>query len=112
MLDKNTTAYKEAKKRVDQLKGFYVHLLVYVIINGFFSLNVVIREYFKGVSIQDSMENFSFFSLWFFWGIGLFFHGLGVFKSNFLFSKEWEQRKINAIMEQDNSQDNSSKNQK
>ncbi|MCW1953361.1 MAG: 2TM domain-containing protein [Flavobacteriia bacterium] len=100
-MDKNSDLYREAKKRVKQLKGFYVHLLVYIVINGFFSLNVIIRQYFDGDTLGETLENFSFFSLWFFWGIGLFFHGMCVFKVNFLFSKDWEKRKIERIMEKD-----------
>lgn len=100
-MDKNSDLYREAKKRVKQLKGFYVHLLVYVVINGFFSLNVLVREYSFGAPIEETFKNFSFFSLWFFWGIGLFFHAIGVFRINFLFSKDWEKRKIERIMEKD-----------
>nr|WP_231493741.1 2TM domain-containing protein [Methanobrevibacter arboriphilus] len=28
-------AYKRAKKRVDDVKGFYIHLVTYIIINFF-----------------------------------------------------------------------------
>nr|WP_231624337.1 2TM domain-containing protein [Methanobrevibacter arboriphilus] len=32
-------AYKRAKKRVDDVKGFYIHLVTYIIINFFFVYN-------------------------------------------------------------------------
>ncbi|MCG5644820.1 MAG: 2TM domain-containing protein [Flavobacteriaceae bacterium] len=100
-MDQNSEIYMAAQKRVKQIKGFYVHLLVYIVINGFFSLNVVIRQYFNGDTFTETLENFSFFSLWFFWGIGIFFHAIGVFRVNFLFSKEWEKRKIERMVAQE-----------
>lgn len=101
MEDKHNAAYKRAKRRVAALRGFYMHLLVYLIINGFFSLNVVAISFFEGFTWTDTIENFSFFSLWFFWGIGLLFHGIGVFNLNPFFSKDWEARKIQKIMDQE-----------
>ena len=65
----NEEAYKRAKKRVEAKIGFYIHFMVYV-----------------GVNILLILINFltSPQYLWFKWplmgwGIGLLFHGLGVF---------------------------------
>jgi len=65
----NQEAYERAKKRVEAKMGFYVHFVVYV-----------------GVNILLIVINFlsSPHYLWFKWplmgwGIGLLFHGLGVF---------------------------------
>lgn len=101
-MDTNTEAYKRAKRKVDCLRGFYIHLLVYVIINGFFSINVLVREWFEGSSWRESVQDFSFFSLWFFWGLGLLFHALVAFDLNPFFSKDWEEKKINRILEDEN----------
>ena len=35
-MDKKTDAYKRAKKKVNDLRGFYIHLLVYALVNVFF----------------------------------------------------------------------------
>ena len=32
--------YNRAKKRVDELKGFYIHLAIYVVINTFILINI------------------------------------------------------------------------
>ena len=62
-------AYQKAKKRVEAKIGFYIHLAVYV-----------------GVNILLILINFLTSSqyLWFKWpligwGVGVFFHALGVF---------------------------------
>ena len=47
-MDRKAAAYKRAKKKVNDLRGFYIHLLVYLLINGFFSINVLVREWFGG----------------------------------------------------------------
>ena len=98
-MDKKTDAYKRAKKKVNDLSGFYIHLLVYALVNVFFSINVLVREWFGGSSWKESIEDFSFFSLWFFWGLGLLFHALIAFDLNPFFSKDWEAKKINRILE-------------
>ena len=98
-MDTKTEVYKRAKRKVDGLRGFYIHLLVYVLINGFFSINVLVREWFEGSSWRESVQDFSFFSLWFFWGLGLLFHALVAFDLNPFFSKNWEEKKIHKILE-------------
>ena len=34
---------KRAKKRVDQLKGFYIHLTVYIVVNTFILINIMLH---------------------------------------------------------------------
>jgi hypothetical protein len=36
--------------------------------------------------------------MWIGWGIGIFFHGLGLFKQNIIFSDAWEEKKIQEEM--------------
>ena len=80
--------YKEAKKRVEEKKGFFSHLAVYVLVN---ILLVIIWAFSAGGGYP-----------WFIWpmggwGIGLVFHFLGVF----VFSQktDWEKRQIEKEME-------------
>ena len=91
--------YERAKKKVKEIKGFYTHLTVYLIINTvLFLLRMDILQ--KGfVNIQA--PNWSHFITPFFWGIGLAFHGLYVFQHKFKFFKSWEERKIKEYMERD-----------
>ena len=35
---------KRATKRVDELKGFYIHLAVYVAVNAFIMINIAVRS--------------------------------------------------------------------
>jgi hypothetical protein len=83
--------YERARKRVEEIKGFYVHLVVYVLVNlGLFLINII-----------SSPE-----TLWFYWpligwGIGLVAHGFGVFGLPGVLGEDWEEKKIRQIMEKE-----------
>jgi hypothetical protein len=71
-----------AKKRAEELQGFYIHLFVYAAVNaGLFAINALTRD--GG-------------AWWFYWpllgwGIGLTIHALVTFAG--LFSQDWKERK-------------------
>jgi hypothetical protein len=78
--------YKKAKERVNEIRGFYIHLIVYIIMN-------VVFIYFIGRSW-----------LWVtaFWGMGLLFQLV----NTFLLGKEWEEKKIREYIEKEEKEDN------
>ena len=83
--------YNKARKRVEDIKGFYVHLMVYVLVNiGLFILNWL-----------TSPGHWWFYWALFGWGIGLAFHAIGVFAQDAFFGKDWEDRKIKEIMDKE-----------
>lgn len=81
--------YLKAKKQAEEIKGFYVHLIVNV-----FSFPIILFVNLKFV------PGFHFF--WFALGgmlIALFFHWLGVFGFDLLgLGKQWEERKTQEIL--------------
>lgn len=88
--------YQRARKRVQDVRGFYVHVAVYLIVNLFlFALNILTTS---GV-------------LWFYWpalgwGVGLAIHFVLTFGPAPVRSEPgdaWEQRKIQEYMERDRS---------
>jgi hypothetical protein len=89
-MNKEEIKYQRAKKRVEALRGFYVHLTVYVIVNLFlFLLNIFASPG----------------SLWFYWpllgwGIAIVLHAVSVFGSGRLSGTDWEEKKIREIMEE------------
>lgn len=92
--------YILVKKRVEKIKGFYVHLTVYIIVNIFISGVIVfgLMNDNNGYNFRKAIIHFGTYSTWLFWGIGLFFHWLGVFGSNLFFGKDWEKKKIEKYM--------------
>ena len=79
--------YEEARKRVEEKKGFYIHFGVYIIIN----LAFVVIWTATGAGFP-----------WFIfplggWGIGILFHFLGVFV--FSRTSNWEKREVEKEVE-------------
>lgn len=98
--------YERAKKRVNNIKGFYGHFAAYIIVNIFISSNKIARNMNHGENFSDAFFDFGTFALWMFWGIGLFFHFYGVFGKKYIFSKDWEQRKLKEFIEKEKTQEN------
>ena len=90
--------YNIAYKRVKRIKGFYIHALVYVLVNAFIIIS-------NTNSIESSgFLNWETYSTAIFWGIGLLAHGLSVFGRNIFFSQNWEEKKIQELMEKEKNQ--------
>ena len=96
--------YLAAKRRVDKIKGFYIHLAVYILVNTGITVLKVYSDIDEGKSLAESLWDFGTFAIWGFWGIGLAIHGLTVLGLPFLFGKNWEERKIKEFMEEENNQ--------
>lgn len=95
-VNKNSLQYKNAQKRVKDIKGFYVHLLVYLFINiAIFIVSTRDEGFINGLA------NIWNYSTAFFWGIGLFAHWASVFGPNVLLGKDWEERKIKELMDKE-----------
>lgn len=95
---KDTIRYRAAQKRMKDIKGFYTHLLIYVFVNiAIFVVDIRYGDY-------ESITDLSNYATIFFWGIGLFAHWASVFGPNFIFGKNWEEKKIKEILERDNKQ--------
>jgi len=93
--------YKAAQKRVNELKTFYIHLLSYLTVNGFLLMLI-----YQSSASATTFWKAAHFSTPFFWGIGLVIHGFVVFGQGLVFGKNWEERKIRKIMEQDSNKQN------
>lgn len=88
--------FKAAQKRVKDIKGFYIHLIVYLFVNFalFFMGNNFTRLKEHGVELSN-------FYTALFWGIGLAAHWAGVFGPGLFLGNKWEEKKIKEIMDKD-----------
>ena len=94
--------YLKAKKRVDNIKGFYIHLLVYVLVNIFISSVIILGlTNDEKLTFGEAITHPGIYITWIGWGIGVFFHWLGVFGFPSFISKNWEERKIKELMDKD-----------
>lgn len=99
--------YIKAQKKVKAIKSFYIHLIVFILVNIFLSGIIIFGLMQSGYDFSDAITNFGVYSTWLFWGIGLFFHFMGVFGFKSLgLGKDWEERKIKEFIEKENDRKN------
>jgi two-component system LytT family sensor kinase len=89
--DIQNSSYVRAVEKVEKLKEFYQNVTSYCIVIPFL---VFINLY---VSPQFHWFWFPMFG----WGIGVLFHGLDVYNYNPILGRDWESKKINKLMEEE-----------
>ena len=83
--------YIRAKKKVENLKGFYSNLLAYVLVIPFLIF----------INLKTSPNHLWFWWPMLGWGVGIVFHAFGVFGHNIVLGKDWEEKKIKEMMDKD-----------
>lgn len=107
MKKNSLTKLDRAKKRVAAIKGFYNHLVVYLIINLaliIFKEKVVVTILSKKALGDPNFLNWIDWNVYgtpIIWGIGLAIHALVVFGSRPKFIRNWEEQKIEEFMNQE-----------
>lgn len=82
---------ERARKRVEEIKGFYVHLGVYLIVNAaLFTIDMITSPG----------------TLWFYWplmgwGIGVAIHAFALVTEGRLLGPEWEEMKVHEILQRE-----------
>ena len=82
-------AYDKARRKVKEIKGFYINLASYIIV-------VPILIY---VNLTFSPQ---FHWFWFSaagWGIGVITHGMGAFGYYPFLGRDWEEKKLKELMD-------------
>lgn len=95
------TAYLNAKKRVDKLRGFYTHLAVYIGVNILITAIKMVKRLKNDVSFEELIFDLDISGVWLLWGIGLAIHGFAVFILPKIIGNDWEERKIRQFMEEE-----------
>ena len=92
--DTDFEKYQKAKEEVEEIKGFYSHIISYVLVISFLLF----------INLKYSPEHLWFFWTAISWGIGLFFHAVKAFNWFPFFGKDWEQKKIQHLIEEEKKQ--------
>ncbi|RDY61181.1 2TM domain-containing protein [Flagellimonas nanhaiensis] len=98
--------YEKARKRVKELKDFYRHIKVFVIINGLFYL---LKSQILNPYIPEEFQFESYYYDWvdinvLIWGIILALHAIYLYRNKLPYLKQWEERQIRKYMERDKSE--------
>ena len=95
-------SYLRAKKRIENIRKFYKHLVTYLVINLIISSFKISRYYSEGDNLSDIIFNVDNLSVWVVWGIFLLFHAYRTFSKGAFLGSDWEEKKIREIMNKDN----------
>lgn len=85
------TKLENAKKQVKRIKGFYIHAIVYICVN----LMIIVSN---SILAHKSFADADGYMTALFWGFGLLAHAMSVFAPNFILGRNWEERKIQEIL--------------
>ncbi|MFT5863327.1 MAG: hypothetical protein ACI828_001984, partial [Flavobacteriales bacterium] len=103
MREANESKLDRAKKQVKDIKGWYNHLTVYIIIN------ILMQLFYSGAFGAEEftlhVPYWARFTTPIFWGLSLAGHGIYVFRGRFIkgLFKSWEEKKIKKILEDEES---------
>ncbi len=97
---------EQARKRVGQLKKFYSHIMIFIVVN--IALIVLklhlfdrLRDWGNGIEFHKvHWTDWEIISTPLIWGVFLIGHGIWVYSRPF--TKKWEERQIQKIMEKEN----------
>ena len=93
LLDNNQQErYLRAKKQVEEMKGFYTHLMIYIIF-------VFI---FIWINVKTTSFPWAIFPI-VGWGFGILGHAAHTFNFFPFLGRNWEERKIKEIMDKEES---------
>ncbi|MDZ5472929.1 2TM domain-containing protein [Bacillus sp. 31A1R] len=82
--------YLKAKRRVQNLKAFYLHLTVFILVNSMLIF----------INFNSDYGNWWFLYPLGGWGIGLLVHAITTLAYG-RFGSDWEEKKIKEYMDQD-----------
>lgn len=86
-------AYLRAKKKVENLKGFYWNLITYIVV-------IPILAYINYLTTWNEIKWFWFPMAG--WGVGLLLHAFSVFGTDKVFGSDWEEKKVKEFMDKEN----------
>jgi fatty acid desaturase len=78
---------ERARRRVAEIKGFYIHLVIFALVVG-------------GLFVVNLLVGGPWWVAWvlFGWGIGVIAHGIAVLVHGSRLVADWEERKIKQLM--------------
>ena len=97
---KQNLSYIKAKNKVDRERGFYNHLIIYILVNTVITVLKVWNDLDSWESFTDELISINVLSVWGIWGIFLIFHFF-----SFKYGGAWEERKIEQFMNEELSKD-------
>ena len=93
--------HRKAKKQAKEIRSFYINLMCYCIV-----IPILIA-----VNLKLTPDHYWFQYSMLGWGTGVIIHGLSAFNCSPILGRNWEERKIQELIEKEEYKDNHLKNQ-
>jgi len=102
-MKKTISKYERATKRVKELKGFYNHLKIFLIVNGALLL---IKSGWLNSWFPKSFPTEAYYFEWInanvlIWLLILVVHFILLYRNRWVFTKKWEERQLQKFIEQE-----------
>ncbi|EDP71856.1 hypothetical protein FBALC1_12182 [Flavobacteriales bacterium ALC-1] len=97
--------YIKAKNKVEKLKQFYTHLVVYIVINTVITTVKIMNNLNSGETFEEAFFDFATMATWMLWGIAIAIHAFSVFGLPLILGDDWEERKIERLMDEELNKD-------
>ena len=102
-MEDKAAKYERVTKRVKELKGFYNHVKIFILVNGFL---FALQQGWLDWVFTDSFPVQRFYFDWvtaniLVWLLILGIHALITFKNKLPFLKKWEEQKIESLMREE-----------
>ena len=97
-----------AKNRIAQIRGFYNHVAVYLVVNMTLLLLrekmtfILLSKRVIGTPELLNTIDWDVFGIPIIWGIALIFHAISVFGAPLLFGRKWEERQLKKYFKNNN----------
>lgn len=97
--------FMKAKNKVEKLKRFYMHLVIYIVINSVITVVKIMNNINNGETFNEAFFDFATIITWLIWGIALALHAFSVYGIQFILGEDWEERKIEKLMHEELNKD-------
>lgn len=109
-MEKLNSKHERARKRVKEIKGFYDHVKIFIVVNAFFYL---LKSGWLNTFMPEGVELIPVYFNWvnvnlLVWLSILAVHAVYITRHRWAFLKKWEERKIKEFMDKERDEINKS----
>jgi len=81
--------YKKVKDKVKNIGLFYIHVVVYFLVNSIVVVLKINRNLNNGETLQEAIFDFATIGLWLIWAIIILCHVFFICGFDYIFGKNW-----------------------
>ena len=93
--------FLRAQAKVERIRNFYIHAIVYIVVNTMITIVKVSRNIENGETFNEAIFDFATVALWLAWGVGIAFHAFSVYGFDYFLGRNWEEERIRQFMEEE-----------